>query len=81
MSKVVINSTKLYNSDMSNKILTVIEASSLLKCNPETIRRAIRNRKLKAAKIGRDYRISQQDLAQYWKEQGGGDLFDDNSTL
>lgn len=59
------------------KIYSVKEAALLLKCNPETIRRAIRRGKLKAAKLGKDFRISKLDLIEYWRSVGGGELFCD----
>ena len=47
---------QLYTSD---------EAAKILKLNNETIRRFIREEKIKAVKIGREYRIKQSDLELY----------------
>lgn len=51
------------------------EAAALMSCHADTVRRAIRAGKLKAAKIGTDYRISRADLQEYWQSLGGGELF------
>ncbi|MDL2316982.1 helix-turn-helix domain-containing protein [Desulfovibrio sp. OttesenSCG-928-A18] len=54
---------------------TLAEAAELLSCHKETLRRAIRNGDLRAAKLGRGYRISRMDLEAFWTASGGGDLF------
>lgn len=54
---------------------TLAEAAELLSCHRETLRRAILNGDLRAAKLGRGYRISRPDLEAFWKAGGGGDLF------
>jgi excisionase family DNA binding protein len=55
---------------------TLTEAAELLSCHRETIRRAIRDGELKAAKLGvRDFRISRRELAAFWSARGGGELF------
>lgn len=54
---------------------TLAEAAELLSCHRETLRRAILNGDLRAAKLGRGYRISRLDLEAFWKAGGGGDLF------
>lgn len=51
------------------------EAAELLDCHPDTLRRAIKNGKLKAAKLDKNYRISKTDLAEYYRSMGGGELF------
>jgi hypothetical protein len=35
----------------------------------------------KAAKIGKDYRISRQDFEAYYRQQGGGSLFGEETGL
>jgi excisionase family DNA binding protein len=59
------------------QVFNVIEAAELLRSHPETIRREIRRGILKAAKVGRDFRISRKELADYWRAKGGGDLFNE----
>lgn len=59
---------------------TVDEAAAVLNCHPQTIRRAIRNGNLKAAKVGRGLSISRFDLEAYYQAKGGGRLFA-NDTL
>ena len=54
---------------------TLAEAADLLSCHRETLRRAIRSGELRAAKLGRDFRISRFDLEAFWTASGGGDLF------
>ncbi|MDR1946346.1 MAG: helix-turn-helix domain-containing protein [Desulfovibrio sp.] len=55
---------------------TLTEAADLLSCHRETLRRAIRDGELKAAKLGvRDFRISRRELASFWGARGGGELF------
>ena len=54
---------------------TLAEAADLLSCHRETLRRAIRNGELRAAKLGRGFRISRFDLETFWTASGGGDLF------
>ncbi len=56
-------------------IFTLAEAAELLSCHRETLRRAIRNGDLQAAKLGRGFRISRFDLESFWTASGGGDLF------
>jgi excisionase family DNA binding protein len=56
---------------MTEKILTVSEAAKYLRCHPETIRRAVREGRLKAGRLGRDLRISQIELDMFWKTADG----------
>lgn len=55
---------------------TLQEAAELLSCHRETLRKAILDGDLKAAKLGRDYRVSRPELAAYWAACGGGELFE-----
>ncbi|THB67519.1 MAG: DNA-binding protein [Desulfovibrio sp.] len=57
---------------------TLAQAAELLSCHKETLRRAIKAGTLRAAKIGKEYRISKTDLEDYWAARGGGALFDDS---
>jgi len=54
---------------------TLAEAADLLSCHRETLRRAIRSGELRAAQLGRGFRISRFDLQAFWTASGGGDLF------
>lgn len=65
----------LIRSLMRNAVFTVPEAAQLLNCHEQTIRREIRRGKLKAAKVGNDWRISRPDLETYWRSVGGHQLF------
>lgn len=44
---------------------TVAEVAEILKLNPETVRNYIRQGRLKASKIGREYRISEKRLQEF----------------
>lgn len=57
---------------------TLGEAAELLTCHTETLRRAIKAGRLRAAKLGNSYRVSRTDLEEYWTARGGGALFDDS---
>ncbi len=61
---------------MHKTTFTLGEASVLLSCHKETLRRAIMEGRLQAAKLGRGYRISRMDLQAFWTAMGGGELFD-----
>lgn len=60
---------------MRKTTFTLAEAALLLSCHKETLRRAIQSGDLRAAKLGREYRISRADLQAFWTAQGGGELF------
>lgn len=60
---------------MQKTTFTLAEAARLLSCHKETLRRAIRSGELRAARLGREYRISRLDLQAFWTTQGGGELF------
>ncbi len=57
---------------------TLVEAAELLNCHKETLRREIKAGNLRAAKIGKEYRVSKTELENYWAERGGGALFEDS---
>lgn len=61
-----------------NTTFTLTEVSTLLGLHPESVRRYIKDGKLKAAKTGKQYLISRSDLQIFWKQLGGGTLFDCN---
>ncbi len=61
---------------MQKATFTLAEAAHLLSCHKETLRRAIQAGELRAARLGREYRISRPDLQAFWTAQGGGELFD-----
>ena len=65
---------------MEQKAFSLKEVASILGVHPETIRRAVKAGKLKAAKIGKDYRISKPELERYFKATGGGRLFGENDS-
>ena len=60
---------------MNKTPFTLSEAASLLSCHAETVRRAIKNGSLHAARLGREFRISRTDLQAFWTARGGADLF------
>lgn len=50
---------------MDKKFLTVKEAAAILKVNPETIREKLRKGQIPAFKLGKDWRISENNLNNY----------------
>lgn len=50
------------------KIYTTKQVAELLQVSVITIRRYIKSGKLKASKIGKDYRISERDIKQLLNE-------------
>ncbi|MDL2272326.1 helix-turn-helix domain-containing protein [Desulfovibrio sp. OttesenSCG-928-I05] len=60
---------------MEKTTFTLAEAAKLLSCHKETLRRSIQAGELRAARLGRGYRISRRDLQTFWTAQGGGELF------
>ena len=60
---------------MSKTTFTLAEAAALLNCHTETLRRAIHDGFLQAARLGREYRLSRSDLQAFWTVRGGGQLF------
>jgi excisionase family DNA binding protein len=66
---------------MTKTTFTLAEAAALLSCHAETLRRAIKNGTLRAARLGREYRISRTDLQTFWTACGGSDLFGGSEAL
>ena len=60
---------------MTKTTFTLAEAAALLSCHAQTLRRAIKNGTLPAARLGREYRISRSDLQAFWTARGGSELF------
>ena len=48
-----------------SQFYTVEKVADLLKVDPRTIRTAIHSGKLKAARVGRHFRISERELEKY----------------
>ena len=65
---------------MEKEIFSIAEVAKLLDLHEHTVRKAIREGRLKAAKIGTDYRISKFDLSKFWLDAGGGILFEETSN-
>jgi excisionase family DNA binding protein len=61
---------------MHKTTYTLVEVAQLLRCHTETVRKAILDGYLQAAKLGRSYRVSRAELSKFWEAQGGGELFD-----
>ena len=60
---------------MTKTTFTLADAATLLSCHAATLRRAIKNGTLPAARLGREYRISRTDLQAFWTARGGSELF------
>lgn len=61
---------------MHQTTYTLAEAAQLLRCHADTLRRAVHDGQLRAARLGRGYRLSRPDLQEFWSAQGGGILFE-----
>ena len=60
---------------MTQDVFSIDEAAALIRCHPQTLRRAIKHGDLHAARIGRSYTISKADLAAFYAAKGGSQLF------
>ncbi len=47
---------------MSNRILTLEQAAEVMQLKPETIRRYLKSGKLPGRKVGKQWRIAEDDL-------------------
>ena len=65
---------------MKQQVFSIKDAATILDVHPDTIRRAIKAGKLKAAKIGKDYRIAKSELDRFFQAKGGGSLFGDDDS-
>ena len=54
------------------ELLTVNEAGKLLRLNPETVARYIREGKIPGVKFGRVWRIEKEDLKRFIRERKQG---------
>jgi excisionase family DNA binding protein len=54
---------------MSVEWLSVDDIAKELNIHPDTVRGWIRERKLRATKLGRDYRIRREDLDKFLRER------------
>lgn len=52
-----------------NKLYTVDEVAETLKLDAETIRRYINSKKIRAYKIGKEWRIKESDLLEFIERQ------------
>ena len=55
---------------MEIKLLTVKETAELLKTSEQQVRKMLREESLPARKVGREYRIPYQYLAEYFNSSG-----------
>jgi len=53
----------------------VSEVAELLDYSEETIRRKLRSGDLPGVKLGKSWRVSREALEEWWREEGGGELF------
>lgn len=60
------------------RTFSIPEVAEITGCCEETIRRHIRNDNLNAARPGKGYQVSRPELQRWWRDQGGGDLFNDD---
>jgi excisionase family DNA binding protein len=50
------------------QVLTTAQVAELLQISPRTVQRAIRRGELKAHRVGRIYRVNDQDLREWWEK-------------
>lgn len=55
----------------------VSEVADLLDMSETTVRRKLRAGDLPGVKLDKSWRVSRADLARWWREQGGGELYAD----
>ena len=60
--------------------MTINEAAEVCGVHPETVRRWVREGKLRGAKIGHEYRVSRREVSLFWRERGGGELFEEQDS-
>jgi len=65
------------SEDDSMRTLTVSEVADLLALAEQTIRRKLRAGEIPGVQTGKGWRISKVALAEWWRDEGGGQLFDD----
>ncbi len=61
----IMAQSKLWRMPLSNDWLTADEIAEDLRVHVSTVREWIRQKKLKAAKFGRDYRIKRKDYEEF----------------
>lgn len=76
-TKVLLEKIKSINKKIMETFYTSDEVAKMLKINRQTILRFIRENKIGAIKIGREYRIKQSDLELYT----GGNLHPEKEVV
>lgn len=64
-SSVENETSVLLSVDQDRSVLTVEQAATRAACNPETIRRAIRQGRLAASRVGTHWRVKPADLDEW----------------
>ena len=54
---------------MASELLSVDDVTRILKMSKATVQRWCRDKKLPAAKIGKEYRIRREDLERWYEEK------------
>ena len=62
---------------MAKELYSLLEAAALIGMNDQVLRRKLKAGEIRAAKMGREWRISRHDLDEYYQRRGGGRLFGD----
>lgn len=58
---------------MDSPVMTIEEAAEYLKAHPQTIYKMVREGRVQAAKVGREWRIHKETLDNYLKGGQGND--------
>lgn len=66
------------SSEDGKRAFSTAEVADMLDVHVETVRRWIRDDDLKAAKIGRQWKVSAPDLNEFWQSRGGGKVVEIN---
>lgn len=72
-----MENNKLTSIKLQRKVVTVSEASQMLAMAPLTVRRAIKNRKIKAMQINGRYRIPIDEIDDFVKRNSLDRTFED----
>lgn len=68
------NKTLTTDTKLKDQYYTIYETADILKVHHNTIRRAIKDNRLKATKIGTKWLIKKEDISNLWEEGHYGNI-------